>query len=539
MIIREFLTVLGFQTDDRKVNNYNNALKSVIRTTQILAVGTIAMGVAFLKGAGDIEQVQIAFETMLGSAEKADQLIKDITEFASKTPFELTGLIESSKKLLAFGFGADEIIEKMTVLGNISAGVGRDKLPSLILAFGKIRTKGKATMEELNIMLEAGVPILDALADKFGIAKTEVADMVSKGIVGFEDVDEALRNLGTGTGRFAGLMEKQSKSFLGIITNIWDTITNLSNAIGAELLPNAKSLTRGFLEFLQANQEIIKTNLAAFFQEVIKWGARVFLFIKKLVDIIKPFISRIFDSTGGLESLWQIFKSIVIALAPAIKGFLELIGVFADLLNIIFDVFDELDIGQDIIDALGGAAEFLGNVFTTVGNILEMLKPVFRTIIFIVGLLVKFLFKAFKKLSVDLSGIVNFIGNVIGGLIEIVKNAIGVLQTFFDLVTKFFGEAFKDIDIKLLERTIETKPEALPQILEQRPELIEKLGQVRPELLEKAQQILNVNSEVQIMVPDGTPEEQAQRLREIGRDSVRQEWAKIQQEVIANIPGVD
>ena len=118
-------------------------LKGVINTTKILAAATIAMGVAFLKGAGEIEQVEIAFETMLQSGEKADQLMKEITEFASKTPFELTGLIESSKKLLAFGFGADEIIDKMTVLGNISAGVGRDKLPSLILAFGKIEPKAK------------------------------------------------------------------------------------------------------------------------------------------------------------------------------------------------------------------------------------------------------------------------------------------------------------------------------------------------------------------------------------------------------------
>ena len=75
------------------------------------AAGIAALGIAFLKGAGEIEQISVAFETMLGSAEKAETLLKDITEFAAKTPFELTGLINSSKQLLAFGIEQEKIIE--------------------------------------------------------------------------------------------------------------------------------------------------------------------------------------------------------------------------------------------------------------------------------------------------------------------------------------------------------------------------------------------------------------------------------------------
>lgn len=299
--IRDLFVTLGFDIDDAPLKRLDKSINNVKKSAKGLAIIGVAFGglsAIFLKQAGDIEQVEIAFETMIGSAEKAKDLMVDITEFAAKTPFQLTGLIQSSKQLLAFGIASEDIIDTMRTLGDIAAGVGKDKLPNIVLAFGKIRTKGKATMEELNILLEAGVPVLDALASKFGVTTQELFKMVTAGKVGFEDVNEALVNLTTGTGKFAGLMDKQSKSFLGIVSNIIDIMEQLAASIGKKLLPEAKAFAKQLLAVFEANQKIIKTKMIAFMKSGFKILRSLF---KILISIIKAIVA-LAEVFGGLEN---------------------------------------------------------------------------------------------------------------------------------------------------------------------------------------------------------------------------------------------
>ena len=174
--------------------------------------GLIAGGIigTFAKEVVDItakfEQWSIAFETLLGSGENAQKMLEDIKTFAAETPFELPGLVESSKQLIAFGFQQEEIIDTMRRLGDIAAGVGTDKLPTLVSSLGKIRTKGRASLEELNMMLEAGVPILDSLAEGLNVSKEELFEMITAGEVGFNDVNEAISNLTDEASLFGGFL---------------------------------------------------------------------------------------------------------------------------------------------------------------------------------------------------------------------------------------------------------------------------------------------------------------------------------------------
>jgi tape measure domain-containing protein len=309
LTVRELVTKWGFDIDEKPLQNMNTAIDRAKKDLKFLSIVTVAASASIgllLKKAGDIEQVEIAFETMTGSAETAQQLLKDITTFAAKTPFQLTDLIESSKQLLAFGVEANNIIPIMTNLGNISAGIGKDKLPTLIRAFGKIRTKGRATMEELNMLLEAGVPILDQLAKDYGVTSNELFKMISQGQVGFENVDKALTGLATGSGKFSNLMEKQSKSFLGIMSNIVDTLEQLAIGIGKELLPQAKELGQEFLKFFEVNKDIIKQNAAEFFRGVAKAISVLFKIVRKTISVIAAFI----DMLGGAE---KVLKTLAIA----------------------------------------------------------------------------------------------------------------------------------------------------------------------------------------------------------------------------------
>ena len=239
------------------------ALKSTVGIGLVNAA-VAAMATPFMIAGGKMEQWRISFETMIGSGEEAEALLNRIKTFAASTPFELPGLIETSKQLLAFGINSDAITDKLRVLGDIAAGVGTDKMETLVRAYGKIQTKGKATMEELNMLLEAGVPILDELASGYGITTDELFKMISTGKVGFEDVDLALQRMASGNGKFANLMENQTKSLFGIFSNVKDNITQIAIAVGDILIPKIKPFitwlkdaTAGLQKFIEKRRDVI------------------------------------------------------------------------------------------------------------------------------------------------------------------------------------------------------------------------------------------------------------------------------------------
>lgn len=235
-------------------NKLGENLDAVTKKTKFTRDGMMAVGTAgaatfatlglltkgVVKAGAEFEQTSIAFKTMLGSAEQAKKTLADLSQFAAKTPFELGQLEEASKRLLAYGTTADELIPTLKMLGDISAGVGMDKLPQLILAFGQVRAATKLTGAELRQFSEAGVPLLGTLAEQFGVTEGEIIKMVSEGKVGFKDVERALATLTGEGGKFFNLMENQSTSLAGMWSNLKDQIELTARAIGNEVLPYLK-----------------------------------------------------------------------------------------------------------------------------------------------------------------------------------------------------------------------------------------------------------------------------------------------------------
>jgi len=239
------------------------AKMSLFVTAPLLGIGGAA-----LKSAADLEQSRIAFETMLGSAEAAQSLLKDIEQFAASTPFEMPGLVNGAKRLLAFGVSAGDVVEKMRNLGNAASG-NSDQLDRLILAYGKLQAKGRASMEELNMFTEAGVPIIKALEKQMGVTTEELFKMISAGKIQFSDVDQALTSLTTGSGQFAGLIEKQSKTFSGALSTFKDNLSLAGRALVegflpplTELLVKATKMVEGFSKLDDGTKKIILAGAA-------------------------------------------------------------------------------------------------------------------------------------------------------------------------------------------------------------------------------------------------------------------------------------
>jgi tape measure domain-containing protein len=182
-------------------------------------------GLFGLKTASSLEQAQIGFTTMLGSAEKAQTFIAQMTDFAKKTPFEFTDVQTAASQLLAFGFASKDVLPTLTAVGDAAAGLGTgaEGVSRITKALGQIKAKGRIQSDELLQLYEAGIPALDLLAKKLGKTTKETQEMVTDGLV---PADTAITALTEGMEqRFGGLMEKQSHTLGGIFSNLKDNVT--------------------------------------------------------------------------------------------------------------------------------------------------------------------------------------------------------------------------------------------------------------------------------------------------------------------------
>lgn len=217
--------------------------KSLIVGGAMTAVGGITALVtkSVVEQAGAWEQNQVAFTTMLGSAEKANSLLTEMREFAKATPFRLEEIVDAGKQLLAYGFAQKDVISTTEMLGNVASGL---KIPmgDIVYLFGTLRAQGRAYTKDINQFTARGIPILDALAKQYGINKAEVFKYAEQGKISFGDIETAFKGMTNEGGMFFGLMDKQSKTTMGRFSNMQDAIQQASVTIGAALLPAVNSL---------------------------------------------------------------------------------------------------------------------------------------------------------------------------------------------------------------------------------------------------------------------------------------------------------
>ena len=182
---------------------------------------------------GEFQQLEVAFETMLGSAEKARTLMSQLTQTAATTPFGLEDVAQGAKQLLAYGFEAEKVNETLIRLGDIAAGLSVP-LNDLVYLYGTTMAQGRLYTQDLNLFTGRGIPMIGELAKQFGVAESKVKELVEAGKVGFPEVQKVIEGLTDEGGKFGGLMEAQSKTITGQISNIEDAISMMLNEIGQQ-----------------------------------------------------------------------------------------------------------------------------------------------------------------------------------------------------------------------------------------------------------------------------------------------------------------
>lgn len=240
-----------------------------------LAIGSyLSLNVAtdFAKQIIDVrsqfQSLEISFNTMLGSKEKATALMGDIIKLAALTPFSLQDVATGAKQLLAYGFAADKTVDTLRTLGDVASGV-QAPIGDLVYLYGTLRTQGIAYTKDIREFTGRGIPIIQELAKQFGLVatKTETAEqqvskLVEAGKVGFPQVEAAFKNLTGAGGKFFNLMEQQSKTLSGQITNLKDKFSQMLGAIGQSqegIITNSISGLNTLVDNYETVLDIIKS----------------------------------------------------------------------------------------------------------------------------------------------------------------------------------------------------------------------------------------------------------------------------------------
>lgn len=358
--------------------------------------------------ASDMEQTKVSFTTFLGSSDAASKSLKELSDFAKTTPFEMPQVLEASKRLLAYNIEAKDLIPTLQMLGDISAGVGMDKLPQLILAFGQVKAATRLTGMELRQFSEAGVPLLDALAKQAGVTAAQMTEMITDKAVGFDQVQKALSGMTGEGGKFFNLMENQSKTLKGRMSNISDQLVRVAlsiagisteaetfgNIIEGGMFDRISLMAQRVLDVLNELEPKIQGFITSFLSN----SQAIFLAVGLLTGaltgvavatwaIFAPFIAL--TSIGGLLALgvWRIYENfrLLMESLPAIQGML-------------------MTVGEGIMVFINTAIEMFRNLPTTVGQMLYQFFVV--DVPYMWGFLAAYLYTAVPSLIFNI--IMNF-----------------------------------------------------------------------------------------------------------------------------------
>lgn len=233
----------------------------------LMAVSTFtALSKKIMAVRGEFQQLEVAFDTMLGSAEKANSLMNQLVHTAAVTPFGLQDVAGGAKQLLAYGIAADEVNDTLVRLGDIAAGLSIP-LNDLVYLYGTTMTQGRVYTQDMRQFMGRGIPLAEELAKQFGVTKDKVSELVTAGKVGFDNVKKAIQSMTSEGGKFGGLMEKQSHTITGQLSNIEDAIDMMFNDLGKQsegIINTALGAVTFLIEHYQQFGTILLSIVAAY-----------------------------------------------------------------------------------------------------------------------------------------------------------------------------------------------------------------------------------------------------------------------------------
>ena len=295
---------------NKMANSFKNFGDKVSKAGTALTVGLTtpltALGVAGVKYNAQMEDFEANLTTLLGSADDAKDMLADLKEMANTTPFETTDLLDATQTMLGFGLEAKKTKGYLQTLGDISMG-NADKLKSLTRAFSQIGAAGKATMEDINQMIDAGFNPLQIMSEKTGKSMAKLRDEVSDGEISFEDIAEAMEDATKEGGRYYKSMEKASKTMNGKMSTALDALNTALGDLTESLLPLATKAIEKITEWANA------------FTALDDESKQTILTIAGIVVAVGPALTAFGKLSSGIGSVVKVFGTFKTAMDVA-KG---------------------------------------------------------------------------------------------------------------------------------------------------------------------------------------------------------------------------
>lgn len=368
-------TVVGFgnagkeavEKIDKASKNASGSFLSFTNMIKGAGIAAIAgLGMQMVKGASELENYATQFEVLTGSAEKGKALFEEIRAFGAATPFETKDLAAATQTMLGFNIAQEQVMGNLQMLGDIAGG-DAERLKSLTLTFSQISSAGKLTGGDLLQMINAGFNPLTEISAMTGKSMAELRKEMEKGAISADMVKAAMARATGEGGKFNGMMEKQAKTFQGMLSTLQDTIGALLAEAGAPILelfkaimpvitPVIEALGKSLQPVIDALVKALKTLLPPFMD-----------LLDKVFKALEPIIGVLVSSLGKLT---PVFSKLIVAAGKLVEAAMPMIEMFAELAE---DQLDKLiPLLEAVLDLFIAISPAITLVSTMTANLIKM-----------------------------------------------------------------------------------------------------------------------------------------------------------------------
>ena len=321
-----------------------NALNPFSKLSSAAGFLGISVGVAgatslikkFVTEAATVEDATASFTALLGGVENAKKVVDDLYKLGAATPFEFSDLSSAANMMIGFGAATQtNVIDKLQMIGDIAQG-NAEKLGGITLAFSQIEAAGKASMQDVNQLINNGVPILGQLAKQWNMTTGAAREAVSKGKASSKEITKAFEAMTGKGGMFYNGMAIASQTFTGKVSTLKDTINQSFAAIGSVALPIVKEYidktigaAEGVQKWVQNNQGLIKVKVAEWVEKISNVLKFLYNNFDTIVTIAKVYLgtlialkvaSMAFAIATGIMQAATIAYNVVLGISTALQG---------------------------------------------------------------------------------------------------------------------------------------------------------------------------------------------------------------------------
>lgn len=466
----------------KKLSSAGKSLQSAGKKITMATTAFAGIAATGVKYNATMETYATSFEVMTGSAEKAAEVVDELKDIAASTPFEMPELAETTQLLMNYGFTADDALDKMTMLGDISQG-SADKMNRIATAYGQMSSAGKVSLEDVKQMIEAGFNPLQEISESTGESMESLYDRISAGTISVDEITASMQRSTSEGGRYFQSMEKQSQTFSGQMSTLKDNVQGLLGNVTSgifeklaqDVLPKINEVLTtvntafeegGFQGVLDAIGEMspaldgVITKIQSFSTFLQNLGISPAAFAGIVAAIgpaitvvgtlvrgiggISTAISGISTAVSGLGGIKGIFTALTGPVGLTVTAIMGLVAAFSYLMatndgfreSVMTTISTIMSSLQPILQTLMGLLmEIGGIIFETIGSVLQQFAPVLAQIITFIGELVAMLAPLINQLISSLAPVITQIVQVVSNIIQsLMPPLISIIQAIMSAV---------------------------------------------------------------------------------------------------------